>query len=299
MAGSGITTAASMIKQLESRGYDQDMAKLALEAVAYGSVEQAAALLNEWSGGPPAPLTLTSTATSPGVDDEPAADDGYEGDGDDDEEDTVSAPRPRAGTPPQISPTSSPQGGSSPTAATAAALTEAAPTSAEDPEDPATPPSTPPRTSPPPTHTSRSSRSKPTIDLPGDGTVPSSVRSAGAAQRQRYAEAALGLSEWDVGAIVRKLQIFKDEIEAGVPVSTISLCLDPSTSLEPEPEPQGGAVVQETDPLEDFRIWLRQVNLIRQEARLLEELDINNPLKDLATHEGAVRLLCCLPIQPR
>eukprot|EP01046_Picozoa_sp_COSAG06_P072402 COSAG06_NODE_21169_length_767_cov_0.926647_2_plen_48_part_01 len=48
MAGSGITTAASMIKQLESRGYDQDMAKLALEAVAYGSVEQAAALLNEW-----------------------------------------------------------------------------------------------------------------------------------------------------------------------------------------------------------------------------------------------------------
>ena len=100
------------------------------------------------------------------------------------------------------------------------------------------------------------------------------------------------MAEWDVGTIGQKLQMFRQEIEAGVPVSTISLCLDPATSLgpEPEPEPQVGSGVQETDPLEDFRIWLKQVNLLRQEAQLLEQLDINAPLKDLATHDATVSM---------
>ena len=40
---------------LEARGYDSEMAKLALEQVDYQSEDHAALLLDEWNGGPPAP----------------------------------------------------------------------------------------------------------------------------------------------------------------------------------------------------------------------------------------------------
>ena len=161
------------------------------------------------------------------------ADDGYDGDGDDDDDESPS----------QHSDPATASGGSSPAAdvplppEVAASGTPAA----GEPQEPATPPSTPPRSAPPSVHSGRSSRPTPTIDVPGEPGAGASARSAGATQRQRYAEAALGLAEWDVGTIGQKLQMFRSEIEAGVPVSTISLCLDPATSLEPEPELQNGA----------------------------------------------------------
>lgn len=210
-------------------------------------------------------------------------DDGYDGDGDDEDDESPSQHSDRATL-------------SVPPAADVPLPMEVAAsgTPAGESQEPATPPSTPPRSAPPSVHSSRSSRPTPTIDLPGETGAGTTTRSAGATQRQRYAEAALGLAEWDVATIGQKLQMFRREIEAGVPVSTISLRLDPATSLDLEPEPElqsgvgGAAGFQETDPLEDFRVWLKQVNLIRQEERLLEELDRNNPLKHLATYDPAV-----------
>ena len=54
-----LKAAAAMVQALQAKGYDQDMAKIALEQVAYADVEQAAALLNEWSGGAPAEVAAT------------------------------------------------------------------------------------------------------------------------------------------------------------------------------------------------------------------------------------------------
>jgi hypothetical protein len=251
----------------------------ARKQVAYSDVEQAVALLNEWSGGAPAAVSPASSAGAG----EQGGEDGYDGDGDDDDDTESTDEQPRPATP------RSPPADDVPLPPDDVASS----TPTGEPRDPATPPSTPPRSAPPPVHSSRGSRPTPTIDLPGEGTAGASTRSAGATQRQRYAEAALGLVEWDVGTIGQKLQIFRHEIEAGVPVSTISLRLDPATSLglEPEPEPQdgtGGSEVQETDALEDFRAWLKQVNLLRQEALFLEHLDVNAPLKDLGTYSAMV-----------
>ena len=53
-----LKAAAAMVQALQAKGYDQDMAKIALEQVAYADVEQAMALLNEWSGGAPRPESM-------------------------------------------------------------------------------------------------------------------------------------------------------------------------------------------------------------------------------------------------
>ena len=44
---SGLMAATAMIKVLESRGYGQDMAKIALESTSYAGVDDAALLLDE------------------------------------------------------------------------------------------------------------------------------------------------------------------------------------------------------------------------------------------------------------
>ena len=85
---------------------------------------------------------------------------------------------------------------------------------------------------------------------------------------------------WDVGVIANTLQTFLQELEGGAVMSSISLRLDPAAVLL-EPEPQGagadiGARVgqQETDPLEDFRLWLKPMNLIRQVSSTNSDLSI-------------------------
>lgn len=41
-------TAANMVRALEAQGYDQEMARLALDVSAYAGIDEAVALLNEW-----------------------------------------------------------------------------------------------------------------------------------------------------------------------------------------------------------------------------------------------------------
>eukprot|EP01044_Picomonas_judraskeda_P044327 COSAG03_NODE_23738_length_277_cov_0.876404_1_plen_58_part_01 len=55
MEGAVVDNTASIVKTLEARGYDRDLVMIALEMTGYNGVEQAAALLSEWSQGGPAP----------------------------------------------------------------------------------------------------------------------------------------------------------------------------------------------------------------------------------------------------
>ena len=284
---------------LEARGYDSEMAKLALEQVDYQSEDHAAMLLDEWNGGPPAPaiggaLPRSGSALTGASEAEEERDDGYDGDGDDDDEQPAPAPsaNPRSPTPPG-SPRPAP-----PAAAAvdrlqelqqgAAALGQSL-THGGSPveEEPSTPPPSPTRTPPPLSNRSKrtSDGSRPAsalqINLPGESAPQSRLRSAGAQQRQRYAEVALGLAEWDVIGVAAKLGDFLGEVESGQPVDTVSLRLDPAQDLEPEPEPDPEPE-QETDPLEDLRSWLTPLNLLAREKDILAYLAVASPLKDLA-----------------